>query len=178
MGGMEVVGIGIADTSGRFETRAIEQAVLTYAGLEGDRHAGLTMRSGPRQKHVPRGTELRNSRQLSLVSVEELADIARGLEVPSVRASILGANLLLRGAPELTRVPPGSRLVFSSGAMLVIDGENEPCTKSGRALAQALGVPSVASRFVKTAWGKRGLVAWVERPGLVRVGDTARLVSR
>lgn len=178
MAGMEVVGIGIADTPGRFETRALTQVVLTYAGLEGDRHAGLTMRSGARQKHVPRGTELRNSWQLSLVSVEELAEIARGLDVPSVRASTLGANLLLRGAPELTRLAPGSRLIFPSGAMLVVDGENEPCTKSGRALAESLNVPSVASRFVKIAWGKRGLVAWVERPGLLRVGDVVRLVSR
>ncbi|PZR05587.1 MAG: MOSC domain-containing protein [Archangium gephyra] len=178
MAGMVVVGLGIADVPGSFETRAIEQAVLSFAGLEGDRHAGLTMKAGPRQKYLPKGAEVRNSRQLSIVSVEELAEIAASLGVKRVRASSLGANLLISGAPQLTKIAPGTRLVFPSGAVLVIDGENEPCVKSGRAIALAAEQPELAARFVKAAWHRRGLVAWVERPGLLRVGDPVTLVSR
>lgn len=176
---MEVVSLAIADQPGDFQTRPLELAVLSYAGLEGDRHAGLTMKAGPRQKHVPKGTELRNTRQLSLVSVEELAVVAKNLGLQMIDFRWLGANVLVRGAPALTRTPPGTRLVFSSGAVLVNDGENEPCRKSGAAIAKAVGADAaLALRFVKAAWHLRGLVAWVERPGVIRVGDTLALVSR
>ena len=176
---MKVEALGIADQPPDFVTRPLELAVLSYAGLEGDRHAGLTAKSGVRQKHVPRGTEIRNARQLSLVSVEELAEVARALGVPRVDYRWLGANALLSGAPGLTRCPPGSRLVFASGAVLVVDGENEPCRKAGRAVAQGLGVAeSVATAFVRAALHLRGLVAWVERPGVIRLGDSVTLVSR
>jgi MOSC domain-containing protein YiiM len=132
-----------------------------------------------RQKHLPKGTELRNARQLSLVSVDELAAIAQALSVPSVDYRWLGANVLIRGAPGLTRWAPASRLVFASGAVLVVDGENEPCRKAGRAIAAGLGADeSLATRFVKAAHRLRGVVAWVERPGLIRRGDPVTLVSR
>lgn len=176
---MEVAALGIADQPGAFVTRALDLAVLSYAGLEGDRHAGLTMKCGVRQKHLPRGTEIRNARQLSLVSVEELEQVAKALGVPRLDYRWLGANVLIRGAPELTKVPPGSRFVFSSGAVLCIDGDNEPCTKAGKAVVEGLGAEaSVASRFVKAADGLRGLVAWVERPGSLKTGDRVTLVSR
>ena len=189
---MQVEALGIADLPGDFVTRPIELAVLSYAGLEGDRHAGLTARAGVRQKHLPKGTEIRNARQLSLVSVEELAAIAHALGVPAIDYRWLGANVLLRTAPELTRCAPGSRLVFASGAVLVVDGENEPCRKAGKAIAEGFEIltaqrkPStplgqnegLASRFVKAAHRLRGVVAWVERPGLIRNGDPVTLVSR
>ncbi len=176
---MELAALGIADVPGAFVTRPLDLAVVTYAGLEGDRHAGLTMRAGVRQKHLPKGTEIRNARQLSLVSVEELEVISRALGVSRVDFRWLGANLLVRGAPSLTRWPPGSRLQCASGAVLVIDGENEPCRKAGQAIVEGLGAEAqLAARFVKAAQHLRGLVAWVERPGTMRVGDALTLVSR
>ena len=87
--------------------------------------------------------------------------------------------MLLRGAPALTTCAPGTRLSFSSGAVLVIDGENEPCRKAGGAIVRAVkGDPALASRFVKAAQRLRGVVAWVERPGTIRRGDRVALVSR
>ncbi len=179
MGNAVVEALGIADLPGDFITRPIELAVLSFAGLEGDRHAGLTRRSGVREKHLPRGVEIRNARQLSVVGVEELALIAAALGVPRVDYRWLGANLLLSGVPSLTRCAPGTRLSFGSGAVLVVDGENEPCRKVGKAIARAVGADAaLASRFVKAAHHLRGLVAWVERPGLIRHGDPVTLVSR
>jgi len=189
---MEVEALGLADTPGEFVTRPIELTVLSFAGMEGDRHAGLTRRSGAREKHLPKGTELRNTRQLSLVSVEELARIASNLGLPSLDFTWLGANLLLREAPTLTSCAPGSRLLFPSGALLVVDGENEPCRKAGGAIVRAVKgdprgdaalsgatrAPALASRFVKAAHRLRGLVGWVERPGVIRRGDRVTLVSR
>ncbi len=176
---MNITALGLADTPGQFITRPLTAAPLGWAGLEGDRHAGLTLRAGVRQPHVPRGTELRNTRQLSLVSEEELALIALELGVARVDAHWLGANVLVREAPSLTALAPGTRLVGASGAVLVVDGENEPCRHAGQAVAEALGaLPGLASRFVKAAHRRRGLVAWVERPGLLRVGDGLAVVSR
>jgi MOSC domain-containing protein YiiM len=176
---MHVAALGIADLPDDFLTRELELAVLSFAGLEGDRHAGLTQRSGVRQKHLPKGTEIKNARQLSLVSVEELAQVASSLGLPHLDYRWLAANLLLEGAPALTRCPPGTRLVFSSGAVLVVDGENEPCTRVGKAIVRATrSEPALSSRFVKAAQRLRGLVAWVERPGVIRKGDSVTLVSR
>ncbi len=176
---MEVEALGIADLPDDFVTRSIDLAVLSFAGLEGDRHAGLTHRSGVRQKHLPKGTEIKNARQLSLVSVEELAQIAAALGLDRIDSRWLAANVLLRGAPRLTQVASGTRLSFSSGAVLVVDGENEPCTKVGKAIVRATRADDgLAWRFVKAAHRLRGLVAWVERPGVIRADDSVTLVSR
>lgn len=176
---MRVAWLGIADTPGRFVTRPLEVLPLTWAGLEGDRHAGLTLQAGSRQRHVPRGTVLRNTRQLSVLSVEELAATAAALGVPRLEPAWLGANVVLEGAPALTAMAPSTRLVFDSGAVLVVDGDNAPCKSAGREVAAGLGAEAaLAERFVAAATGRRGLVAWVERPGSVRVGDGVTLVSR
>jgi hypothetical protein len=55
----------------------IPRLELDFGGVVGDRHHGLTRTSDPRQlRYYPRGTLIRNRRQLSLVAVEELAEIA------------------------------------------------------------------------------------------------------
>ena len=125
----------------------------------------------------PKGTLIRNTRQLSLVSREELAEVARALGVPHVLASWLGANLELVGVPRLTQLPPGTRLFFPEEATLVVEGENQPCVGPGRVLeAHHPDLRGLASRFVKAAWRRRGLVGWVERPGLIRAGDEVRVM--
>src|SRR3954452_11149033 len=70
---------------------------LTWEGVEGDRHAGLTRRSDSRTPHYRRGTEIRNTRQVSLVSAEELAVIADRLGMLRVLPEWLGANLTVAG---------------------------------------------------------------------------------
>jgi MOSC domain-containing protein YiiM len=171
--------LGIADSPGEFVTRAVDVLELTFAGIAGDRHAGLTMKAGVREKHVPRGTIVRNARQLSLVSLEELADVARALALPRLDYRWLGANLCVSDVVDFTQLKLSSRLIFESGAVVVVDSDNEPCTKAGKAIVAAAGCASnVAEDFVKAARRRRGLVGWVEREGLVRVGDRVTVVSR
>jgi MOSC domain-containing protein YiiM len=153
-----VIAVGVADAADSFVTRALNEAELTLEGLPGDRHFGLTMKAGVRQKHHPPGTVIRNARQLSIVSVEELREI--GAEIDWRK---MGANLVLEGVEKLTQLRASSRLLFPSGAAVAIDSENKPCTKAGREVGMA--------DFVKAAMGRRGLVGWVERTGVVRVGD-------
>lgn len=167
-----LTGLGIADAPGQFVTRALDRAQLTWGGIPGDRHFGLTMKTGVRQKHLPRGTEIRNARQLSILSEEELEAIAAAVGAPRMDFAWLGGNLVTRGIPRLTQLPPSTRLVFPSGATVCIDMDNLPCANPGRVAQQALGADaSFAARFVEAATDRRGLVGWVEREGELRVGD-------
>jgi MOSC domain-containing protein YiiM len=63
--------------------------------------------------------------------VEELDRIAEELGVESVLPEWLGANVLVKGFPELTKLTMGSRILFPSGAGLICMGENQPCTLPG-----------------------------------------------
>jgi hypothetical protein len=174
---LTVAALGTALEHDSFVTRRVERLELTFEGLAGDRHAGLYYPAGVRQKHHPRGTPIRNARQLSALSAEELREIAATLQLPEVRFEWLGGNLLFEGLGALTRVPPSSRLLFPSGACVAIDDENLPCTNPGKVLQQQFpAVPELASRFVKAAMHKRGLVGWVERPGPIAVGEVAKVI--
>ncbi|MCY1035037.1 MOSC domain-containing protein [Corallococcus sp. BB11-1] len=161
----------------RFVTREVPEVQVSFEGFVGDRHAGLTRLADVRTPWFPKGTVIRNTRQVSVVSREELAEVAGTMGIPNVLASWLGANLELVGVPRLTHLPPGTRLFFPEEATLVMEGENQPCIHPGRAIeAHHPDMKGLASRFVKAAWRKRGLVGWVERPGLIRAGDQVRVM--
>ncbi len=154
----------------------VSRVSVTLDGFAGDRHAGLTRRADGRTPFYPRGTLIRNSRQVSLVAIEELAALAAALGVPQIAPAWLGANLAVSGIPHLSRLPPGSRLFFPHEATLVIAAENLPCVYPGKALqARFPLVPGLVARFPRCARGLRGLVAWVERPGAIAAGDAVRV---
>lgn len=163
------------------EGTAVESAprseiVLTYAGVVGDRHEGLVRRSGAREPWYPRGTPMRNERQVSILSVEELAEVARDLDLPGLPAEWIGANLALSGIAHFSRLPPRTMLTFPSGATIRIDGDNGPCRKSGSSIVRHHPERrDVEFAFVKAAMNKRGLVGWVEREGVIRPGDEVRV---
>ncbi|HSI40505.1 MAG TPA: MOSC domain-containing protein [Xanthobacteraceae bacterium] len=155
-----------------FVTRPVERAAVDFEGLVGDRHRGFTRGADSRVPWYPRGTPIRNTRQLTLVAPDELALIARRLELPAVEPCWLGANLVVEGLADLTALPPGTRLHFPGGACLVVEGENAPCRHAGAAVARHHpGRPGLDLAFVNAARGRRGLVAWVERPGDLVAGS-------
>jgi hypothetical protein len=158
------------------ESTPVPELVLTYAGVAGDRHEGLVRPSGPREPWYPRGTEMRNERQLSLLGAEELAEVAATLKLAQLDPAWIGANLCLSGIPRLTQLPPRTLLMFPSGATIRIDGDNDPCRKSGRAIMNHVpDRPDLEFAFVKAATHRRGLVGWVEREGVVRPGDDVKV---
>lgn len=149
---------------------ACDELPLTWLGAEVDRHAGLTMNSDTRTANVyARGTEIRNHRQLSLVSVEELAEVAAALGIRELAPGVIADNVCLTGAPDLTDLPRMTRLEFSSGAVIMTGGVNTPCTIAGAMVTDRYGTQ--AHSFPKAAWGRRGITGWVDRPGLIRVDD-------
>ena len=170
--------IGIARQPDTFVTTGVAEAVVDFGGFPGDRHYGVTMLSGSRQAYYPRGTEIRNNRQFSLLSAEELAGVAESLGLAVFQPEWIGANLVLSGVPGLSKLPALTRLLFPGEAVLVIEGENNPCIHAGNEVQKAnRGVSDLTTRFVEKALHRRGVVGWVERPGLIRVDDKVRVIG-
>jgi MOSC domain-containing protein YiiM len=162
------------DRGSGLEKAASNDLQIVFDGIVGDCHSGPTMLSDSRTlKQYPRGVPLKNRRQVSIVSVEEMAEIAEKLNIPALPPEWVGANLLVSGIPDLTLLPPATRMMFSSGATLIIDLENQPCKYPAEIIERHH--PGQGARFVATAKHKRGLVAWVECEGQIRTGDSIRL---
>ena len=156
------------------EKAKADELVLTLDGIVGDCHSGRSRQSDSRTlKQYPRGTEILNSRQVSIVSVEEMAQVAERLGVPEIKPEWVGANMLVSGIPDFTLLPPSTRMMFSSGATLIIDIENAPCKYPAEVIERVH--PGHGLNFPKAARHKRGVVARVERAGLIRQGDTISL---
>ncbi|TPM38288.1 MOSC domain-containing protein [Mesorhizobium sp. B2-3-4] len=158
----------------RFETQAVEQLHLGFDGIAGDFHAGPTRRSGGREPWYPRGTEMRNERQLSLVAADELAVVADRMGLKEIRPEWIGANLLIEGVPWLSMLPAGSLMFFKGGVTIKVEAQNKPCRVAGQSIAKhvrASDHDATALLFPKAAKRLRGLVAWVEKPGIIRTGE-------
>jgi hypothetical protein len=156
-----------------FETSSVESLTLSFDGIEGDRHGGPTRRSGGREPWYPRGTEMRNERQLSLLAPDDLAAIAEGMAIPAVLPEWIGGNLLVSGIKDFTSLPPRSLLMFDGGVTIRIDGYNVPCRFSGRSVARHHpDRKNLDLAFVSHGRYRRGLVGWVEKPGVIKRGET------
>lgn len=153
-----------------FETAAVERLALGLDGIAGDRHSGFERLSSGREPWYPRGTSIRNGRHLSILSVEDLAEIARRLAVPEVDARLVGANLVVEGIPKLSLLPRATRLSIGQAA-LHVDDQNAPCRVVGRSLARHFGQPDLELAFPREAKRLRGVVAAVDRAGEIAVGD-------
>jgi len=161
-------------SSDDFQTRSVEALRLGFAGIDGDFHAGATRRSGGREPWYPRGTEMRNERQLSIVAADELAVVAERMGLAEIKPEWIGANMLIEGVPHLSMLPAGSLLFFKGGVTIKVDAQNGPCRLAGRAVAENAGMADIeagALLFPKAAKRLRGLVAWVEKPGVIKAGE-------
>ncbi len=156
------------------ETQRVDEIDVAFEGIRGERHSKLVTLSDVRYRRLyEKSTPIRNTRQISLVSLEDMARIAENLDIERVEPEWLGANLMVSGIPKFTEVPPSSRLIFSSGASVVIDNENEPCRYPADVVNRHF--PGTGNRFVEAATNLRGTVGWVEREGKIKLGDTIAL---
>ena len=147
---------------------------LNFAGADGEDHGGLTRPSCTRVRAQYRiGTEIRTTRQLSVVSAEELEQIRSEMGIDRFDPSWIGASLVLSGIPDPTFLPPSSRLQFTGGATITVDMENRPCNLPAAVIE--VDCPGRGRSFKAAAKDRRGITAWVEREGSVRLGDTVTL---
>ncbi|MDW6026238.1 molybdenum cofactor sulfurase [Mesorhizobium sp. BAC0120] len=157
-----------------FVTEAVDALALSFEGVERDLHSGVTRRSGSREPWYPRGTEMRNARQLSIVASDELAIVAGRMGIAEIKPEWIGANLVIDGVPRLSMLPSGTLLFFANGATVKVGAQNGPCRFSGESIARNAGMKDVAAGallFPKVAKRLRGLVGWVEKPGTIRAGE-------
>ena len=171
----EVVWLGrVADRGASLRSEPVERLRLGFGGPEGEAHGGLTRPACWRVAALhPRGTEIRNTRQLSILSAAELADIAAAMGLDALDPALLGASAVVTGIPDFTHLPPGARIQGAGGATVVVDMENLPCQLPAREIeAEARGQ---GARFRAAARGRRGVTAWVEREGDWQLGETLRL---
>ena len=152
----------------------VEALDLRFEGAVGERHSGLTRPSCSRvlSQHQ-RGTEIRNVRQLAIVSAEELAAIAERMGLARIEPEWIGASMVVEGLPDFSHIPPSSRLQGPDGTTLAVDMENRPCVLPGREIE--IERDGFGARFKPAADGRRGVTAWVERPGRLAVGETLQL---
>lgn len=170
----EIVWLGRVGVAGLLASQPEARLEARIDGVAGELHGGLTRPSCSRVlAQYPRGTTIRNTRQVSVLSDEDLALIASGMGLPALSPHLLGASMVLRGIPDFSHVPPGSRLQALSGATLVVDLENRPCVLPAKGIEAAH--PGHGAAFKRAAQGRRGIVAWVEREGVFTLGDRVRL---
>lgn len=151
------------------------EVFASYAGVEGECHGGVTRASCVRvADQFPEGTEIRNVRQFSIISAEEMAEVAAEMGIDSVRPEWMGASIMVRGLPDLTHVPPSSRLQNEQGTTLVVDMENRPCMFPGKEEVEPHH-PGKGKLLKTAAIGRRGVTAWVEREGYLKVGEILTL---
>ncbi len=156
------------------ESVSLDSVMAAYEGFDGEDHGGLTRPSCSRVKlQYEKGTEIRNTRQISILGQEELQAVAEEMGLDEIAPEWVGANLILEGIPLLTQLPPSSRLIFERGASLVVDMENGPCRFAAEQIE--LHRPGKGMGFTKIAKGRRGVTAWVEKTGEIAIGEEVRL---
>jgi MOSC domain-containing protein YiiM len=147
---------------------------LTFAGIAGSVHGGLTRASCSRvTAQHPRGTPIGNERQVSILSAEEMTQIAARMGLAALDPARVGASIVIEGIPDFSHVPPSARLQGPSGVTLVVDMQNRPCVLPARSIDTVH--PGMGKGFKTAAKGRRGVTAWVQREGRIALGDLLRL---
>jgi hypothetical protein len=171
-----VIWLGVnPDRDAALDTQALSEMALGFAGNAGESRAGLVRLSDSRVlAQYKRGTPIRNTRQLSILSAEDLETIAADMGIAVLDPALLGASMVIRGIPDFSHVPPSARLQDEgSGTTLTIDMENRPCQLPAKPIEARH--PGMGARFKRAAHNRRGVTAWVEREGVIGLGATLRL---
>ena len=171
----QVVSVHVGDNQD-LSKQVNESVTAEIGGFVGDKHRGPT-RKAWKGEWEPEGTIRRNEREWSGVSAEELAHITTRLELTEpLNAETVGANLCIRGVPEFSLLPKGTKLVFPSGAVLLVEEYNPPCVEMGAQIAAKYstrsGEPLTANAWLRPAAGRRGVV---DVPGVIRAGDDVEI---
>lgn len=138
--------------------------LLAGRGVEGDAHAGPTVKHRSRLARAP---EEPNLRQVHLIHAE-LHDelIAAGF---TVAAGDMGENVTTRGI-DLLGLPVGARLLLGDSAVVEITGLRNPCSQLDGfqpGLMKAVLGRDEHGRVIR----KAGVMAVVVSDGTVRAGD-------
>lgn len=150
--------------------KANEAAVrlLVGLGVEGDAHAGATVKHRSRVARDPTQPNLRQVHLLHAELFEELA--AQGFALGPGR---MGENVTTRGL-DLLVLPTGARLHLGAAAVVEVTGLRNPCAQ-----LEEIQPGLMAATLGRDAAGglirKAGVMAMVLVGGEVRPGDAIRV---
>lgn len=162
--------VAVSCSAGHTLTKGNQPAIRLLAGLgvEGDAHAGTTVKHRSRVARDPRQPNLRQVHLIHAELHEELR--AAGFNVAPGQ---MGENITTRGV-DLLGLPAGARLRLGEEAIVEITGLRNPCAQLD-SIQQGL----MAAVLDRDARGnlirKAGVMAVVVAGGLVRPGDTVAL---
>lgn len=164
-----------------FEKRETERLELALDGIVGDRHRGIQRIAYDGDKQ-PKGTPRRNERMWSAIAAEDLTAMTEAMNLAEpLTAAHIGVNFCFSGIADLSRLPRGTTLTFPSGAQLMVEEYNPPCTDMSEHLAQTLstrdGAAPANNAFSQAAKFSRGLVGVVEVAGEVARGDAVEVAA-
>lgn len=171
----KVEALCIQTKEAKFPTGTIALAEVSLEGFVGDVHGGFVRKADSRDKPIPRGTPVRNWRQWSAISIEELEEIARTMGIERIEPWMLAANITVSGVANFTQLPRGTHLHFDGGTILTVECENAPCVQPGQEIEKVYKEKK-PQEFVKAAIHKRGLVGVVYHPGTIRIGEMVKIV--
>ncbi|GAA1425209.1 MOSC domain-containing protein [Streptomyces thermospinosisporus] len=139
--------------------------LLAGLGVEGDVHAGTTVKHRSRIAQDPTQPNLR---QVHLIHEELFAEVSRaGFEV---RPGDLGENITTRGI-DLLALPTGTLLHIGAEAVVEVTGLRNPCVQID-AFQEGLLKQVVGRDEEGNLVRKAGIMSVVRRGGVVRPGDT------
>lgn len=158
--------IAVAASPGHGFSKTVREAVTLIAGrgVEGDAHAGETVKHRSRVAVDPTQPNLR---QVHLVHAELFAELAaRGF---AIGPGDIGENVTTAGF-DLLALPRGTLLALGEAAVVEVTGLRNPCAQlDGHApgLTAAVLDRDAEGALVR----KAGIMAVVRRGGVVRAGD-------
>lgn len=143
--------------------------LIEGVGVEGDAHAGATVKHRSRAARAP---EQPNLRQVHLIHAELHDDLQAAGH--AVGAGAMGENVTTRGI-DLLGLPEGTRLHLGATAVVEVTGLRSPCGQ-----LDGLSPGLMAACLDRDAAGgvvrKAGVMAVVVAGGEVRPGDAVRAV--
>lgn len=159
-----IVAVSASPVHGFSKERRPEVRLLAGLGVEGDAHAGETVKHRSRVAVDPTQPNLR---QVHLVHEELFAELsAAGF---SIAPGVIGENLTTRGI-DLLGLPKGTRLAIGLDAEIEVTGLRNPCIQLDHyqaGLTQALLGRDAEGRLLR----KAGIMAIVLKSGTIRPGD-------
>ncbi len=164
----EVVAVSCSRTHSLSKGNQTAIQLLAGLGVEGDAHAGTTVKHRSR---VARDPQQPNERQVHLIHAE-LHEELRGAGF-DVSAGQMGENITTRGI-DLLALPAGTRLRLGDSAVVEVTGLRNPCAQLDRiqpGLMAAVLDRDAQGNLVR----KAGIMGIVLAGGEVRVGDAIRV---
>ncbi len=158
--------VAVAGSAGHHFSKTTHASITLLAGLgvEGDAHAGVTVKHRSRVAADPTQPNLR---QVHLIHAELIDTLrAQGFDVAP---GGMGENVTTRGV-ALLDLPVGARLGLGAEAVIEITGLRNPCAQLDRYRPGLMGAVlgrAADGSLVRLA----GVMAIVLRGGVVRPGD-------